>query len=108
LWIKMFIKTMRSLSRSLTACPVSGVWSLVTFYALCSAAPAASSPTMFSSHTAPAPAYSHQPANSIFLSHHSSHQLQPSEQSDGQNDNFVLFCSFEIRLTVYFLNWKWD
>ena len=48
---------------------------------LCSAAPAASSLTVFSSHTAPIPASNHQPANSIFLSHHSSHQLQlqPSE-----------------------------
>ena len=31
-----------------------------------------SRPTVFSSHAAPAPASSHQPANSIFLSHHSS------------------------------------
>jgi len=51
---------------------------------LCSAAPAASSPTVFFSHTALAPASSHQPVNSIFLSHHSNHQLQlqPSEQSE--------------------------
>ena len=51
---------------------------------LCSAAPAASSLTVFSSHTAPVPASNHQPANSIFLSHHSSHQLQlqPNEQSE--------------------------
>jgi len=53
---------------------------------LASSTPAASSPTVFFSHTAPAPASSHQPVNSIFLSHHSSHQLQlqlqPSEQSE--------------------------
>jgi len=53
---------------------------------LASSTPAASSPTVFSSHPAPAPApaSSHQPANSIFLSHHSStsHQHQHSEQSD--------------------------
>ena len=50
---------------------------------LCSAAPAPSSPTVFSSHTAPTSASNYQPANNIFLSHHSSHQLQfqPSEQS---------------------------
>ena len=42
-----------------------------------------SQPIIFSSHIAPAPASSHQPANSIFLSHHSStsHQHQYSEQS---------------------------
>ena len=53
-------------------------------YSLCSTAPTASSSTVFSSHTTLAPASSHQPANSIFLSHHSRHQLQlqPSEQSD--------------------------
>ena len=50
--------------------------------ALYLAAPAASSPIVFSSHTAPVPASSHQSANSIFLSHHSSHQLQPSEESE--------------------------
>ena len=52
----------------------------------CSAAPAASNPTVFSSHTALAPSSSHQPTNIIFFSHHSSHQLQlqlqPSEQSE--------------------------
>ena len=42
-----------------------------------------SQPTVFFSHTVLAPAFSHQPANNMFLSHHSStsHQHQHSEQS---------------------------
>ena len=58
---------------------------------LCSAVLAASSPTVFSSYTVPAPASSHQPANSIFFSHHSSHQLQlqPSKHSDRRSDPLV-------------------
>ena len=58
--------------------------SIILWESLCSAAPPASSSTVFSSHTAPAPASSHQPANIIFLLYHSrtSHQLQPSEQSE--------------------------
>jgi len=42
-----------------------------------------SSATIFPSHITPAPASSHQPGNSIFLSHHSSSslQLQPAERS---------------------------
>ena len=43
---------------------------------LCSAALATSSPIVFFSHTVLASASSHQPANNIFLSHHSSLQLQ--------------------------------
>ena len=43
------------------------------FLSICSSAPAASSPTMYSSHTVPALAFSHQPTNNIFLSHHSNH-----------------------------------
>ena len=41
----------------------------------------ASSPTVFLSHIPPALASSHQPGNSVFLSHHSSSslQLQPAE-----------------------------
>ena len=71
-----------------------------TSHSPCSAAPAASSPTVFFSHTAPAPVSSHQPANSIFLSHHSSHQLQlqPSEQSDY---GFVL--TLVLRISTKFL-----
>jgi len=48
-----------------------------------SAGGSSSSATVFPSHIIPASAYSHQPGNSIFLSHHSSSslQLQPAERS---------------------------
>ena len=54
-------------------------------FALRSAGVVASSATVFPSHIAPAPASSHQPGNSVFLSYHSSSslQLQPAECSVG-------------------------
>ena len=41
-------------------------------------------PTVFSSHTTPAAASSHQPASSIFLSHHSSSSLQHQHSEQGE------------------------
>ena len=49
-------------------------------------APAASSQLIvFSSHNIPAAASSHQPANSVFLSHHSSSSLQHQHSEQGEN-----------------------
>ena len=42
----------------------------------CSAPAASSQPAVFFSHTTPAAAYSHQPINGVFLSHHFSSRLQ--------------------------------
>jgi len=52
-------------------------------HSLCSAGGFPSSATVFPSHTPPAPASSHQPGNSVFLSQHSSSslQLQPAERN---------------------------
>jgi len=65
------------------------LWALLhvrNYYSLRSAGLQPSSATVFPSHIAPAPASSHQPGNSIFLSQHSSSslqlQLQPTERSD--------------------------
>ena len=65
------------------ACPTQSPLSVLPSIT-CSAGLEASSSTLFLSHIAPAPAYSHQSCNSIFLSHHSSSnlQLQPAERSE--------------------------
>ena len=50
----------------------------------CSAVLLQHQPTVFSSHTTPAAASSHQPDSNVFLSHHSSSSLQHQHSEQGQ------------------------
>ena len=74
-----FLKKINMCWRIRLICPIKDA----TSQPLCSLFGSSSQLTVFFSHTAPAPASSHQPANSVFLSHHSStsHQHQHNEQS---------------------------
>ena len=54
-----------------------------------------SSATVFPSHIAPAPASSHQPGNSVFLSHHTSSSLPNAVIMDSLEQ------SYDLHVDVY-------
>jgi len=69
-----YMQFINTFAQCLRVCLVGEkVW--VSTFPPCSAGAPASNPTVFLSHIAPALASSHQPDNSVFLSHHSSSSL---------------------------------